>query len=103
MENVFQPAPKPGKKAKPAKRPWKTRYCENCGATGVTLELHCIYTKGAGGPGYVPENNVTLCAGPNDCHGRAQRYELSREYLIELVVDRMRVPVEEVKKKLKGG
>ena len=102
MENVF-PVPKPPKRARGRKRPWKRPYCENCGATGsgVVLELHCIYSKGGSGPGYIPENNVTLCVFPNDCHGKAQRYEIPREHLIALVAKRMRVSVEKIKKVLK--
>ena len=97
------PLPKPGKKKKKDKNVKKTRYCEWCGSPKALLETHCIYAKGGSGPGYTPENTVTLCAGPpNNCHDKAQKYEISREELMEVVADRLGRTFEDIKKTLEG-
>lgn len=74
-------------------------YCEYCGAweTTANLEVHHIYSQGGSGPGDIEENLITLCAFPNDCHGKAQRYEISRDKLFELVALRMDKTFDEVK------
>lgn len=74
----------------------KMPYCELCGAwkTTIGLEIHHIYSQGGSGPGDVEENLITLCP---ICHGKAQRYEIPRDRLFELVAERMGKTFDEVK------
>ncbi len=91
-ENVFHPVPKPPKRVKDKKAREKARkkYCEYCGVhsvSNITLEVHHIRGQGRYGKGDVAENLITLCKGPlpaNDCHGKAQTFEISIEALEEI-------------------
>jgi len=83
MENVF-PVPKPKRVKDPkAIRKPRSKYCLWCGIWGVPIERHHIKPKGSGG-GDEEENLIDLCTGPpNDCHGKAQRYEITQGQLRE--------------------
>ncbi len=78
MTLPFRPQPKPTrKKSKKNKEKARKTSCEYCGKYG-TVEVHHIDSVGSGG-GDEPENLISLCVGPpNDCHGRAQRYEIKK-------------------------
>ncbi len=78
--------PKPTRVKSPANiKAARKPYCEYCGMWGYT-ESHHVTSRGAGG-GDEMENLISLCTGPGtrDCHGRAQRYEIGRESLREIV------------------
>lgn len=93
-------APKPGKQKK-RKRPGfdtpASYICMYCGMPGVPIERHHVIAKGMGGTKdpeqHSPKNRIDLCVGPgtNDCHGKAQRYEISKEQLRERKADYCRV------------
>jgi len=99
----FSPQPKPVKRKKKDKSLKSPKFCEWCGIyeTKAELEVHCIYSKGGSGPGYTPENTITLCVGPpGDCHDKAQKYIYKREDLIELVAMRLGRTIQDVKETL---
>src|SRR5579864_8652502 len=72
--------------------------CEHCGhpVRAGSLEVHHIFTKGAGVV-EIPANLIALC-GPfdQDCHGRAQRYVIPRWRLLLITARREKTTPEAI-------
>ena len=88
------PFPKPRRvKNKATIERTRKRSCELCGSI-KGLQIHHVFTKGSGA-GDTQENLVCLCVG---CHTQVHNGEIARDDLLDIVAERERKTVEEIRR-----
>ena len=73
-------------------------YCECCWVSGA-VHVHHVYSVGSGGSD-IKENLISLCI---NCHDKAHRGLIRKEYLAEIVSLREGMEVEEIEKLSRRG